>query len=265
MINREFKKEYSWTCKQSEKKITVREKMLELGCDKCGSHHTRTKKHYNKMKKNNLFVMDYCNSCWMSIQNNISDRKEKNRQAQLKRYADPAERARTSQASKGNNSGNKNAMKRPEIRSRVSETRSELMKCEEYRKKFSQPSIDAWARGAYNNAKSNRTHWHTYLHSSGIEYKVQGTWELAFVKWLDENNLKFDCHSGRIPYIDDIGVERSYYPDFYVYQWCAYVDPKADYWYRQQYRKFELLKEQHPDKDIRILNKQKLIELGVKI
>ena len=82
---------------------------------------------------------------------------------------------------------------------------------------------------------------------------------------MDENNLRFECHKGRLDYIDDHGIVRSYYPDFFVYDWNSYVDPKADHWYKKQYRKFELLKEQHPDKNIQILTKQKLINLGIQI
>ena len=34
---------------------------------------------------------------------------------------------------------------------------------------------------------------------------------------------------------------------------------------KKQYRKFELLKEQHPDKSIQILTKQKLTNLGIQL
>lgn len=267
MIIQEYKKPYSWTNKKSAKKITVQEKMIEFTCDKCGVQHTRTANHYKKMKQNTTFDKDYCNKCWQKIQNNLPERRRKNSEAQKQRYKDPKEREKTRLASKGNNAGNANAMKRPEVRKKVSESRSELMKDPEFRKKFSQPSIDAWARGCYSvvNDVNCKTKWHTYIHSNGKEYKVQGTWELKFIEWLDTNNLTFQCHRGRIPYIDDNGTVRNYYPDFYIYEWDAYVDPKADHWYKIQYRKFELLKEQHPDKEIRVLTKRKLLELGIKL
>lgn len=267
MIIKEYKKPYTWTSKKTGKLTTVQEHMIEFKCDKCGAEHSRTKKHYKKMKLNEHFNQDYCNKCWQGIQNNLPERRKKNSEAQKKRYADPKEREKTRLASKGNNAGDKNAMKRPEVREKVSETRTELMKDSEFRQKFVQGSIDAWKRGCYTvvNDANHKTKWHIYEHSNGNEYRVQGTWELAFIEWLDKNNLTFECHKGRIPYTDDDGIERSYYPDFFVYEWNAYVDPKADHWYRKQYRKFELLKEQHPDKEIRILNKHKLLELGVKI
>lgn len=267
MIIKEYRKKYSYNSSKYNKIVVVNEKMLLLNCDQCGHEHSRVKKHYRKMKKNPHFTQDLCNKCWQSFQNKLPERRKKNSDAQKKRYLDPLERKKTRIASKGNNSGDKNAMKREHVRKKVSETRSQLMKNPEFRKKFVQGTINAWKRGAYEivNDVNCRTKWHVYIHSSGKEYRVQGTWELKFIQWLDENNLTFDCHKGRLPYIDVDGVERSYYPDFFVYEWNSYVDPKADYWYKKQYEKFELIKKQHPNKNIQILTKQKLLELGIKV
>jgi len=268
MIHKEYQKPYSWTSSKTGKKITVNQLILEITCDQCSVIHNRVKKQYIKMKANINFTKDFCNRCWQAVQNNLLDRRQKNSNAQKRRYEDPAERKRTSESMIGKvNIGEKNAMKRPEVRQKVSKTRSKLMQDTEFRKKFSQGSINAWRRGAYkeNNDANCKCKWHTYIHSSGKEYRVQGHWELKFIEWLDKQQLKFDCHRGRIDYIDDSGISRSYYPDFFVYEWNAYVDPKADHWYRIQYRKFELLKEQHPDIKIEILTKQKLINLGIEL
>ena len=268
MIIKEYKKPYSWTSSVTGKKTTINELMIELMCDQCKAVHTRVKKQYIKMTANKNFTKDFCNKCWQSLQNNLTERRQKNSEAQTRRYADPAERKRTSESMKGKvNLAEKNAMKRADVRQRVSSTRTTMMQDPEFREKFRQGSIAAWRRGAYNvvNDANCRCKWHTYIHSSGKEYRVQGHWELKFIEWLDQNNLTFDCHKGRIDYVDDLGVRRSYYPDFFVYEWKSYVDPKADHWYKKQYRKFELLKEQHPDKNIQVLTKQKLINLGVQI
>jgi len=267
MIIHEFKKQYSWKSTKTEKVNTVNEPMLEIKCDCCDKVHNRVKKHYNKMKLNPLFDKDYCNVCWQGIQNRSPNRRRKNSEAQIRRYQDPLEREKTRVTSKGNNAGDKNAMRRKEVRLKVSETRSRLMQDPDFRARFRQGSLNAWKRGAYTvtNDANCRCKWHTYKHSNGTEYRVQGTWELKFIQWMDENNLRFECHKGRLDYIDDHGIVRSYYPDFFVYDWNSYVDPKADHWYKKQYRKFELLKEQHPDKNIQILTKQKLINLGIQI
>jgi len=118
--------------------------MIELKCDQCGLTHSRVKKQYRKMKNNTNFTKDFCNKCWQSLQNNLPDRRKKNSEAQTKRYEDVNERKKTSKSMKGKvNVGEKNAMKRPEVRRRVSITRTKLMKDPEFRKKFSQGSIDA--------------------------------------------------------------------------------------------------------------------------
>lgn len=267
MIVQEFKKQYTWTNSATGKITRVNECMVELVCDECGNKHTRTKKHFKKMKTNSNFIKDFCNICWQTFQNRLPDRRKKNSEAQTKRYQDPKEREKTRIASKGNNAGDKNAMKRKEVRQKVSETRSKLMLDPEFRNKFIQGSIKAWRRNAYEikNDANCKCKWHSYVHSNGAEYKVQGTWELKFIEWMDKNNIKFECHKGRIDYVDDNGISRSYYPDFFVYEWNSYVDPKADHWYKKQYRKFELIQEQHPDINIRILTKQKLIQLGIKL
>lgn len=266
MITDTFSKSYSWTSKKTGKATTTQEKMVMLTCDICNTVHARNYKHYSKMKTNVMFDRDYCNQCWIKILNSDPVKRQKNSRAQLERYKDPAERLKTSIASKGNNAGNTNAMKRLDVRKKVSETRTELMKDSEFRAKFSQPAINAWARGAYENAKtSGKAHWHTYVHSNGNDYKVQGRYELAFIKYLDENNLKFDCHKGKIPYVADDGLTHHYFPDFYVHQWKAYADPKATHWYRKQYRKFELLSMQHPEIEIRVLTEDKLRKLGIKL
>ena len=192
------------------------------------------------MKNNTNFTKDFCNKCWQSLQNHLPDRRKKNSEAQTKRYEDVNERKKTSKSMKGKvNVGEKNAMKRPEVRRRVSITRTKLMKDPEFRKKFSQGSIDAWRRGAYEviNDANCRCKWYTYIHSSGKEYRVQGRWELKFIEWLDKNKYTFECHRGRLDYFDDEGVKRSYYPDFYVHDWNSYVDPKAEHWYKKTVQK----------------------------
>jgi hypothetical protein len=268
MIIKEYRRPYSWTNQVTGKKTTVNVPMVELVCDQCQVEHTRVKKHYNKMQTNANFTKDFCNRCWQSLQNNLPERRQKNSEAQTRRYTNYQERKRTSESMKGKvNLGKNNAMTRPEIRKKVSVTRTALMQDSTFRKKFVQGSIDAWRRGSYNvvNDANCKCKWYTYIHSSGKEYRVQGTWELKFIEWLDQNNLTFDCHKGRLDYVDDHGIKRSYYPDFFVYEWNSYIDPKADHWYKKQYRKFELLNEQHPDKNIQVLTKQKLTDLGIQL
>lgn len=108
-----------------------------------------------------------------------------------------------------------------------------------------------------------RCKWYTHIKPDEVEIKCQGTWELAFAKWLDKNQLEYETHKGRIPYVDKNGVKRNYYPDFYVHAWSQFVDIKNDYLFAMQKDKFECISLCNPDKDIRILLKEELDNLGV--
>lgn len=268
MIIEYFKKPYSYTSKKTGKVVTTQNKMVRLVCDKCSNEHTRDAKHYAKMKvKFPEFNMDYCNTCWIPILNNRPQRLENMRQGLINAYNNKPElREKMSNIVKGRNTGDNNPMKRPEVRAKVSATRSALMKIPGYTDKFKHASLAAWARGVYDNVNtSGHSNWYEYLHSSNTVYKVQGRYELAFIKYLDANNLDFDCHKGKIPYVADDGLTHHYFPDFYVYQWKSYVDPKASHWYKVQKRKFELLFEQHPNLKLLILTEDKLRNLGIKV
>ena len=241
------------------------EKMIQLKCDKCGDIHERTLRHYNKMKKIELFDKDYCNLCWRPILNNRPDKIEKMISGLKEVWKSEEKRKQMSDTIKmvKDISGDKNPMKNIETRKKVGQTRSERMTDNE-RKKYSDGTKKAWEEGKFigvNNAW--KCLWYDYEHSNGKVYKVQGTWELKFIKWLDDNNLQFDCHKGRISYIDDENKSKNYYPDFFVYDWNLYIDIKSDFTYRGQERKFEIL--QNSNKNIKILFKKDLKKLNIKI
>jgi hypothetical protein len=260
------KKEKSNQNKTGYREINCR--YLKIICDKCGKEHNRLKSHYFKMQKNEYFDQDYCNECWRPILASRPGIREKVAEGVKKTYAERGEEIKTkiSKKLKGVNAGSNNAMKRPEVRAKVSKTRSKLMEDSNFRTKFKQGSINAWKRGCYNNANtSGQINWYNYLHSNGTTYKVQGKYELAFIEYLDKNELKFECHKGKIPYVADDGLTHHYFPDFYVYDWKSYVDPKASHWYRIQKRKFELIEQQHPDLKLKIMLETDLRKLGIKI
>lgn len=269
MIIEHFKKQYTYIERKTGKTISAWYEKISITCDKCGEEHSRDLGHYNTMKaKFPEFDRDYCNSCWKPILNNRPQFIENMRNALKQAYIDKPElRDKMSKIVKGRNAGDKNPMKRAEVRQKVSNTRTKLMQDSEFRAKFKQPSLDAWARGAYDHvfSKNMQAKWHDYQHSNGKLYKVQGRYELAFIRYLDEEGLAFDCHRGKIPYMHDDGFVHHYLPDFYVHAWCAYVDPKANYWFERQHRKFELLAEQHPELKILVLTEEKLRNLGIKL
>lgn len=250
--------------KSKQSHVNRIEKMINLKCDKCNSNHFRTIKHYNKMKKNDLFDLDYCNMCWRPMLNNRPDKIEKMKSSLKKIWSSLEKREQMSNTIKSikDISGDKNPMKNLQTRLKVGKSRSEKMNDVE-RKKYSEGTKKAWESGKFigvNNAWNCL--WHDYIHSSGETYKVQGTWELKFIKWLDDNKIDFKCHRDKIPYIDDNGNERNYYPDFFIYEWDSYVDVKSDYSFRNQERKFEILKSNN---NIILLFKEDLKKLNIKI
>jgi hypothetical protein len=231
-------------------------------CDECGNEFIRKTKSHKKVIENTLYCKDFCQRCWRIVLNNRKEYKEKMSQSLKKRFSDPKEREKISKSSKGKiNLGDKNGMKQLEARKKVSNTRKEMLKDENLRRAFSLRTKKAWEEGKYEGVKVGQCKWFDYEHSNGTIYKVQGTWELAFIKWLDEKNLKFTCHRGRIPYTLD-GKEKNYYPDFWIDEWSSYVDVKAEVWYDEN--KFNAIRK-NCDKEVKILFKEQLLELGVKI
>lgn len=268
MILSTFSRQITETCKKSKLGYrNIKQKMVEIQCDKCNQSHFRTYAHYLKMKKNEFFVVDYCNACWNKVLACRPGIKEKVTAGVRRAYLERGDEIKRKMSAKlkGTKLGDSNPMRRPEVREKVSATRTKMMLNPAERLKYQQGSVDAHARGVYIGTRCGKTKWYDYAHSNGTVYKVQGTWELAFIKWLDQNNIEFECHKGKIPYVDDAGVARNYYPDFYLPASSEYIDVKGDFWYSKSIRKFELLREQHPSIKIQIYRKQNLHTLGINV
>jgi hypothetical protein len=90
------------------------------------------------------------------------------------------------------------------------------------------------------------------------------SYELAVVKSLDENNIKWDTCK-RICYVDPFGKERTYTPDIYLVDHNVYLDPKNDFLIRNinprlgfpDLEKIRLVEEQNKIR-ILVLNKNQL-------
>jgi hypothetical protein len=227
----------------SDQKFNTKTKVL-LKCDKCGNLQYRPyKKYINLLKINSDFDMDYCEPCWVSIRQK-SDKAKINMSNSLLSMIkkNPEWKLKNSLSKKGIiNKGSSNGMKNPETAKKVSEYRKKLFKNPIERQKVSMAITNAWANGKYDGVRVGQCDWYEYAHSSGNVYKVQGNWELEFIKWLDKNKLKFKCHIGRIPY-ELNGVKKMYYPDFWIDEWNCWVDIKNDYHYSIQKEKFDILK-----------------------
>lgn len=123
-----------------------------------------------------------------------------------------------------------------------------------------------WAAGnVYTNQYAGRCKWYSFTLTTGEIVRVQGTWELKFVEWLDSNQYEFTVHKGAIWYVDAQQNQRVYLPDFFVKNWNSYVDVKNEHAFKTSKQKFEKILESNPDLKLKILRKLDLINLGIDI
>lgn len=170
-----------------------------------------------------------------------------------------------SEANKGKiNIGDSNAMKRMDVRQKMSATRKTLLANPDERRKISESVRKAWRDGKFDGVRVGQCQWFTHTKPDGSVIKLQGTWELVFAKWMDENMIQYSTHKGRIPYLDKNGDKRSYYPDFFVDTWQSWVDVKNDYHFSLQEEKFQQIRKSNPNIQLLILRKVDLETLGVK-
>ena len=118
-----------------------------------------------------------------------------------------------------------------------------------------------WAAGGYDGVRVGQCEWYELVLSDGRRMKLQGSWEFAFAKWMDEQGIRFEAHSGIIPYIDDDGVQRSYHPDFRLDE-KSFIDVKNPYYEIKHARKLQLVCEQN-DVKIEVVNRIRMDELGL--
>lgn len=61
------------------------------------------------------------------------------------------------------------------------------------------------------------------------------------------------------------GVERSYYPDFYVPMWDMHVDVKGVFWDECGAEKFSAVRESNPEQTLVIADRETLESWGVDV
>lgn len=225
----------------SDNKLNTKTRTI-FKCDRCYKEDDRLMVSHTKLLNENPdFDKDYCKKCWNEIRQK-TDRSRNRMSKSINKMMkdDPDWKVRNSKSKKGKiNLGSSNGMTKEENKKKVSESRKKIM-TPEFRKNISEYTAKAWKDGKYDGVKVGQCKWFEYHHSNGNIYKVQGTWELAFIEWLDESNMDFDCHKGRLPYQVN-GETRSYYPDFFVNEWNSYVDIKNEYHYGLQKEKFNAI------------------------
>lgn len=240
--------------------------IFKLKCDKCETIFDRNKKTRNRLLKKQIYEKkDYCFKCCVGINNSRIEYRTSMSKTIRKLHRDNPEIGRKISRilkEKKANVGDRNGMKQLVARQKVSMARKKMFENPVLREEASKRSRDAWANGKFNGVRVGQCKWFEYIAKNGVVYKVQGTWELAFIEWLDINNLTFDSHRGRLKYILN-DINKSYYPDFWVNKWNAYVDIKCKHFYNHD--KFNAIKKCNPDVKIIVLFGMDLIKMGVKL
>lgn len=175
--------------------------------------------------------------------------------------------AKVSQTSKSRkiNSGDKNGMKNPVAASKASATRKKRFQNQNERDKVAEITAKAWADGKYDGVSTGKCKWYDHVTPSGDTVKLQGTWEVAFARRMDQLGIKYITHKGRWPYLTEDNIERSYYPDFYIPMFDTYIDVKGAFWDEQQAIKFKYVKMFNQDKNIFVATRNYLDEWYVDI
>lgn len=131
----------------------------------------------------------------------------------------------------GRPSWNKGTTKATDIRvAHSQETKKKLSKhkhkhTEETKKRLSETRLKMYAEGWESTC--GRCKKYEYTSPIAGTIKVDGTWEIIFCKYADQEHLTWKRNKKRFPYIRDGGKTSTYQPDFFVEEWDAYVEVKG--------------------------------------
>jgi hypothetical protein len=176
-----------------------------------------------------------------------------------------AAKIQTTTKERGINIGDKNGMKDPEVRARMSKTRRERVTSNpSYRKARSIAMRQAWADGKYEGVAVGKCKWYDHIKPNGDVIRLQGTWELAYAKYLDEQEITYLAHKGAIWYTRSAdNTKRVYLPDFHLLDTDVYLDIKNDYLLRIDQQKFKDIRTCNPTLKLKIITKSELILLNI--
>lgn len=164
----------------------------------------------------------------------------------------------------GVNVGDKNGMKKPENRVIARESANRKWATKPWLKENLRSKFQAkWAAGDYDGIRVGQCKWHELKLRDGSCIRVQGSWEYAYAKWMDENGICFQAHTGKLHFVDHDGVDHSYLPDF-VLDDGTFVDVKNPYYELLHAEKLDLVRQQN-DVKILVVGKLKMDELGLLI
>lgn len=230
--------------------------MVELVCENCKVKFEIVYKY-----RNNRFCSQTCSRQFQVGVNCASTGKTHRTKAT---HPEWAEKVSKTHKERGTLIGDKNPMKNKDSAAKMAKTRREKVTSDpEYRQQRSEYTKQLWRDGKYDHVGTGKCKWYDHVRPNGEVVKLQGTWEVAFARKLDEMGVDYVAHRGRWTYIDAVGGERSYYPDFYVVAWDAYVDVKGVFWDEEQRSKLSYVTNSNPDKKLIVANKEYLNSMNV--
>jgi hypothetical protein len=94
--------------------------------------------------------------------------------------------------------------------------------------KYSQKCCSIECRDSIRSQnKCRKTHISYFNKHEDKTVDLQSTWELEIAKWLDSNNIVWIRPSQRIKWqCADSKTNKTYLPDFYLVDYCQYIDVK---------------------------------------
>lgn len=136
---------------------------------------------------------------------------------------------------------------------------------QKHKQRISETRKRDWANGkVYANVTAARTKWYDHTKPSGEKIRLQGTWEVLYAKYLDDNNVNYVAHKGAIWYVrSSDNTRRVYLPDFLLTDTDEYVDVKNDYAFKIEKQKFLDIRACNPKLKLKIIKRSDLVQLGL--
>jgi len=160
--------------------------------------------------------------------------------------------------------GDKNPMKNSAVAAKMSKTRHANVTSDPiYRAARAASARQNWKDGKYDSTAVGKCKWYEHTTFDKTLVKLQGTWEVAFARRLDELKVEYVPHHGRWEYIGEDGFEHTYYPDFYIPMWDVFVDVKGAFWNDEQKNKLDFVRKSNTDKTVVVATKDVLDEWSV--
>ena len=132
------------------------------------------------------------------------------------------------------------------------------------RAKISETQRKRWADGKRSFISNGRCGWYDYKRPNGTNIKLQGSWEIVYAMYLDENHISYTAHEKTLTYTDSNGIKRTYYPDFYLTERDEFIDVKGRYTDACR-EKFECIWKSNPTLKITLLRKDDLKAIGIDV